>query len=59
MEGRERKVCVRELGNMACHRWLTHRRGERGRCTFVSLEMRHMANENLLAREEEEGGVGW
>ncbi len=59
MEGREREVHICELGNMACHRWLTCQRGERGRCMFVSLEMRHMANKNPLAGEKEEGGVGW
>src|SRR5258707_13659245 len=49
---------VHELyGNMACQRGFTHWRG--GRSTFVSSEMRHMANKNSLAGEEEEGGVGW
>src|SRR5258708_19114533 len=38
MEGREREVCIRELGNMACHRWLTRWRGGRGRSAFMSSE---------------------
>src|SRR5260370_37508080 len=42
---------------MAYQRGLTHWRG--GRSAFVSSEMRHMANKNSLAGEEEEGGAGW
>ena len=38
MEGREREVRIRELGNMGCHRWLTHWRGGRGRSVFMSSE---------------------
>ncbi len=38
MEGREREVCICELGNMGCHRWLTHWRGGRGRSVFMSSE---------------------
>jgi len=57
LEGRKREEQVGELGNMACQRGLTHWRGERS--AFMSLKMWHMANENSLAREEEEGGAGW
>src|SRR5258708_6140602 len=34
--GRKRKESIHELGNMACHRGLTHWRARRGRSALVS-----------------------
>ncbi len=59
LEGRKREEQVGELRNITCHR-RTHRlEGGRGRSGLVSLETRHIANENLPTGGEEEGGAGW
>ncbi len=55
-EGRKREESICELGNMAHHRGLTCWRAGRGRSMLVSSEMWHVANEDSLARGEEEGG---
>src|SRR5258707_974317 len=50
-EGRMREESIHELGNMA-HLL----EGRKGRSALVSSEMWHIANEDSLARGEEEGG---
>src|SRR5229473_3289912 len=54
-EGRMREEPIHELGNMA-HQRAHSREGRKGRSRLVSLEMWHVANEDSLARGEEEGG---
>src|SRR5713226_757994 len=60
LEGRKREEWTGDLGNTAHHkRRLADWRGGRGRSRLVSLEMRHITNEDSLAGGEEEGGAGW
>src|SRR5216684_4505838 len=54
-EGRMREESIRELGNMA-HQWAHSLEGRKGRSALVSSKTWHVANEDSLARGEEEGG---
>src|SRR5258707_11503104 len=58
LEGRKMEEWAGELGNVARHkRALTNWRGGRGRSGLVSLETRHIINEeSQTGREEERGG---
>src|SRR5260370_40600470 len=50
-----REESIHELGNMA-HQRAHLLEGRKGRSALVSSEMWHVANKDLLARGEEEGG---